>query len=64
MNVRGQFRADNGVLTVGSNQFTLDYNYNGNSVALLVVPEPGAAASLFGSLGLLVGLQRFRRRHT
>ncbi|HSH94420.1 MAG TPA: autotransporter-associated beta strand repeat-containing protein, partial [Roseimicrobium sp.] len=60
----GNVIADNGLLTVGSNQFTLDYNYNGNSVALIIVPEPGAAASLFGSLGLLVGLQRFRRRHT
>jgi len=31
-------------------------------VALLVVPEPNAMSMLAGSLGLALGLQRFRRR--
>jgi len=47
---------------VGSNQFTLDYDRNGNSVALLAVPEPNALASLGAGFGALLGLQRFRRR--
>ena len=34
----------------------------GTSVALLVVPEPNALSMLAGSLGLALGLQRFRRR--
>jgi autotransporter-associated beta strand protein len=35
----------------------------GNDVALFnVIPEPGALNSLLGGLGMLVGLQRFRRR--
>jgi hypothetical protein len=30
--------------------------------ATLAVPEPTSAVSLLGGLGLLAGLQRFRRR--
>ena len=35
---------------------------NGDNVVLLVVPEPNALSLLAGSLGLALGLQRFRRR--
>ncbi len=52
------------------NTFAIDYNYDGDvnspsnplSVSLVVVPEPGAFASLAGSAAMLLGLQRFRRR--
>ena len=54
--------ADGGLLTVGANQFTLDYDFGGNSVALIAVPEPGSLISLAGGLGMLIGLRRFRRR--
>jgi autotransporter-associated beta strand protein len=36
----------------------------GANVALLAVPEPNALSMLAGSLGLALGLQRFRRRKT
>jgi len=58
----GSAVADDSLVTVGSNQFTLDYNYNGNSVALLAVPEPNAFASLGAGFGVLLGLQRRRSR--
>jgi fibronectin-binding autotransporter adhesin len=58
----GNVILDDQPLTVGENEFTLDYNYNNNSVALLAVPEPGSLFSLLGGCGLLAGLQRFRRR--
>lgn len=48
--------ADEDTITVGANTFTLDYNYGGNSVAL--IPEPGSAALLLGGLAML----GFRRR--
>jgi hypothetical protein len=49
--------------TLGANQFAIDYNDLSNTaVSLVVVPEPGIAASLLGGFGMLVGLQRIRRR--
>jgi autotransporter-associated beta strand protein len=36
----------------------------GNSVALLAVPEPNSWSMLAGSLGMALGLQRFRRRRS
>jgi autotransporter-associated beta strand protein len=53
---------DDSLITVGSNRFRFDYNFNGNSVALIAVPEPGTLLSLLGGIGTLIGLQRFRRR--
>jgi|GEM_PF-5391871 len=47
---------------IGQNGYWIDYNYSGGTqVALIAVPEPGALASLLGGMGMLVGLQRFRR---
>ena len=54
--------ADEGTLLFGANSYRLDYNDGGNSVSLIAVPEPGIAASLLGGFGMLVGLQRIRRR--
>jgi len=50
--------ADGGLVTVGANTYILDYNLGGNSVALVATPEPGAAVSLIGGAGLLLGLRR------
>ncbi|MEI9892984.1 MAG: autotransporter-associated beta strand repeat-containing protein [Chthoniobacter sp.] len=58
----GSVIPDDTNLTVGAKSFRLDYNFNGNSVALIAVPEPGALVSLGGGLGLLLGLRRLRRR--
>ena len=57
-NVGGLPIADHGTFTVGANTFTLDYDYGGNSVAL--IPEPGSVALLLGGLGML-GFRRRRR---
>lgn len=53
---------DGGALSVDGNEFVLDYDYGGNSVALLAVPEPDSLASLMGGLGILLGWNRSRRR--
>jgi autotransporter-associated beta strand protein len=47
---------------VGGNGYWIDYDSDGFHVQLVAVPEPGALASLIGGMGMLVGLQRFRRR--
>ena len=60
---------------VGSQEFAVSYsaNYNngvgsqfaqgsGNDVAIMAIPEPNSMSMLAGSLGLALGLQRFRRR--
>jgi len=54
------------------NLFSVDYNFDSDlgsssnplGVTLVVVPEPGSLASLAGAAGLLLGLQRFRRRRS
>lgn len=49
--------------TLGAFNTTLGFSADGQDLVLTVaVPEPSTALSLFGGLGLLVGLQRFRRR--
>ena len=35
---------------------------DGNDLTLSAIPEPGSAVGLLGGMGLLLGLQRFRRR--
>lgn len=43
--------------------YDLDYGYNGGTqIALVVVPEPSTFVMLVSGLGLLVGMQRARRR--
>jgi hypothetical protein len=48
----------------GGDQAAFQSNLGGTDVALLVIPEPNAMSMLAGSLGLALGLQRFRRRRT
>jgi hypothetical protein len=48
----------------GGGLAAFEANTGGTNVALLVVPEPNAMSMLAGSLGLALGLQRFRRRRT
>jgi len=35
---------------------------SGNNLVLTVIPEPGSLSALLGGFGVLLGLQRFRRR--
>jgi autotransporter-associated beta strand protein len=64
-----------GTYTVGGQLFAISYQANfgagqffdndatpGTDVALMPIPEPNSLAMLAGSLGLALGLQRFRRR--
>ena len=46
------------LLSVGMNQFTIDYDRFDSEVALVVVPEPASAALLVGGLGALFGVRR------
>ncbi len=51
------------IFYIGGYGFQLDYNggFGETEVQLVAVPEPGALASLIGGMGMLLGLQRFRR---
>jgi hypothetical protein len=65
--------ADQSIFTAGRRQFQISYDANstggtfdtgGNDVALRNIPEPASLLTMLSGLGMLVGLQRFRRvRH-
>jgi len=46
------------------NLATFESITGGNSVALYAVPEPNTLGMLMASLGVALGLQRFRRRRS
>jgi autotransporter-associated beta strand protein len=59
----GNVIPDGGLLTVGGNYFTLDYDFGGNSVALLAaIPEPNSMVVLAAGAVLLAGLRRSRSK--
>ena len=60
INLGGQLFAINYSADSGSGQF----NSSGNDVAIMAIPEPNSLAMLAGSLGMALGLQRFRRRRS
>jgi autotransporter-associated beta strand protein len=51
------FNPDSAMITVGGNQYRVDYDYGGNSVALFI-PEPASFLSILGGLGVLLGTRR------
>jgi len=65
-----------GTYTLGGQEFAISYtaDINGNlgagsftgghDIALMAIPEPNSLAMLAGSLGMALGLQRFRRRRS
>ena len=65
-----------GTYNLGGQEFAISYtaDINGNlgagsftgghDIALMAVPEPNSLAMLAGSLGMALGLQRFRRRRS
>jgi autotransporter-associated beta strand protein len=42
--------------------YTINYSYEGNQIALEVIPEPGSTAMVLFGLGMLVGFRRVRTR--
>ena len=52
------------IFDVGASSFRISYagGTSNNDLVLQAVPEPGTAVALFGGIGTLLGLQRFRRR--
>lgn len=63
--VAGAPISNGGDFVFGANTFQLNYNggAGNNTVLLTTIPESGPFPSLLGGLGLLAGLQRFRRRN-
>jgi hypothetical protein len=58
-NLGGQLFAISYGANAGAGTFT-----GGNDVALMAIPEPNSLAMLAGSIGMALGLQRFRRRRS
>lgn len=62
--VGGTVIGDNAnTFSVAGNIYQIDYDFGGvnGAVALIAVPEPGAAISLTGGLAMLLGIPRLRR---
>ncbi len=64
------FLGFNTIYGTNGQEFAISYEANfstgaftgGNDVAIMAIPEPNSMSMLAGSLGLALGLQRFRRR--
>jgi len=52
------------LINIGSNEYTIDYTANSDQEIVLTaaVPEPATWVAMLSGLGLLVGLQRLRRK--
>ena len=63
--ILGELDAVNFAGTIGEYNAQLAFTNGGKELALIVaVPEPGSGAALLGGLGVLLGLQRLRRKST